>query len=244
MTNDDLAAIMSDSSMVDETGPSQDEEMDGCHPVRAPACASGASTDSPGASTSDHSAVQDSSLPTQAQPTDSTTGPKASGSEDTSGANSDTRGVSVSLDSGLLQGYVAAHKMLVTMGIQECLDNRVVLDYEYHKGSDKHGTLLRDPERPNKVNAFAEWLKYVEKCLNNGVEPFTEDSAVCNKEDKFRGAQIHYLCFHHALQSGVCAHLGDVTCSLLSKYYKAAISRLANRVLPESEVSTASGSRE
>jgi hypothetical protein len=236
---------MSDLPMAHGTAPSQGEEMDDSHPVHAPAFASGASTGSPGASSSDHSAVQDSSLATQAQPTDFTTGPKASGSEDTSGANSDTRGVSVSLDSGLLQEYVAAHEMLVVVGIQECLDNRVVLDYEYHKGSDKHGTLLRDPERPNKVNAFAEWLKYVEKCLSNGVKPFTEeDSAVCNREDKFRGAQIHYLCLHHALQAGVCAHLGDVTCSLLSKYYKAAISRLANRVLPESEVPTASGSRE
>jgi hypothetical protein len=236
---------MSDSPLVNGTAPSQDEEMDDAHPVHAPAFASGTPAGPPGALSSHHSAVHDSSLPTQARPTDSTTGPKASGSEDTSGANSDTRGVSVSLDSGLLQEYVAAHEMLVVVGIQECLDNRVVLDYEYHNGSDKHGTLLRDPERPNKVNAFAEWLKYVEKCLSNGVKPFTEkDNAVCNKKDKFRGAQIHYLCLHHALQAGVCAHLGDVTCSLLSKYYKAAISRLASRVLPESEVPTALGNRE
>lgn len=209
--------------------------MDNSRFVRSPASAPGAATDSPGALFSCHSTVDDSSSHHQARPAHSATGQESGGSEDAPDADGDHRDGDSDLYKRLL-AFVTRESIPVTEAIHECIDNGVVLEYEYHKGSDKHGTVLKDLEYPDKVNAFAECDKF----FRGGI---WRNKGVWSKEDEFRWIQVYYLCLHHVLQEQMYTELEYSTCEALKAFFAFTIPATVERVLPddsmpEPEVST------
>jgi hypothetical protein len=202
--------------------------------VRSPASAPGAATGSPGALFSGHSTIHDSSSHHQAQPADSGTGQKSGRSEDASDADGDHR--DESLDSyNRFIALVARVSPPATEAVHECIRNRVVLEYEYHRGSDKHGTVLKDHEYTDKVNAFAECDKFFRGGVwrKEGEEGYT----ILTKEDEFRWVQVYNVCLHHVLQEQMCTELGYTTREVLMKYFAVTIAAFIIRVEPDDPAS-------
>jgi hypothetical protein len=214
---------MSDSPMVHGTASSQHEERDDSEHVPAP---SSTQETSPSTSFPAPSDLHDNSTPAQVQPIDSATREESARSEATLDANVDSSGTSPDYTDRLklYEDYVEARAELVLQVVMECVEKGVVLDYEYHKGSDKDGNVLRDHEYPAKVNAFAEHEKWVVKCLYwGGCDEDDEGNAVWTEDDMFRFFQIRHVCFDHVVQAGLCKHLGEVACRLLSKWYSCVV---------------------
>jgi hypothetical protein len=215
---------MSDPPRSDGEAPIQEDDS---QYVRSPASAPGAATGSPGALFSGRSTVHDSSSHHQAQSADSATGQRSGRSEDASDADGDHR--DESLDSyNRFTAFVARESLPAVEALKKCIDNGVVLEYEYHRGSDKHGTVLRDHEYPDKVNAFAECGKFFRGGIwrKEGEEGYN----IWTKEDKFRYFQVYEICLHHILQEQLCTELGDTTREALKEYFAAVIALDMRRV--------------
>lgn len=136
-------------------------------------------------------------------------------------------------DTGFFVGMfetISIHK-----AIRECIEKGVVLDYEYHKGSDTHGGILRDYENIGKVNAFAEYEKWSSKVAQADDQlKDAEGKPILPlpMEDGWRWIQIFFVCCYYVVENEMCLDLGDFTCDLLSQYYAECI-RITTVTIPK-----------
>jgi hypothetical protein len=116
--------------------------------------------------------------------------------------------------------------------VRQCIDKGVVLDYVYHNGCDKHGTVLKDYEYAGTVNAFAEYDKWSSKLAQVDHKLHdAEGNRTMTVAEGWRWVQVNFVCNYYVVEEEMCLELGDVKCDLLSHYYAECISSATQQVL-------------
>jgi hypothetical protein len=109
-------------------------------------------------------------------------------------------------DTGFFVGMLET--LSIDKAICECIEQGVLLDYEYHKGSDKHGGVLRDYENLGKVNAFAEYEKWSSKVAQGDDQlKDAEGKRIMPIEDGWRWIQVFFVCCYYVVENEMCLDL-------------------------------------